>query len=96
MATATTRRPVPRACAHCAGRFDAGLDYDGWPHTPTRRYCSPACRRHARNAHRRAMQAWVRRNEALAVLHEAERHGQLSLDHRPLPPLPPRPTRGNS
>lgn len=88
------RPPVPRNCAHCGGRFDAGLDYEGRPHAPTRRYCSDECRRLARNAHARAVTAWEQQNEALAILHETERHGQLSLDDRPLPALPARPERG--
>lgn len=91
-----TREPVTRNCARCSGRFDAGLDYDGKPHAPTRRYCSDDCKAAARNEHRRAVTAWEAQNEALAVLHETERHGQLSLDERPLPELPPRPTRGNA
>jgi hypothetical protein len=91
-----TRLPVHRHCARCSARFDAGLDYEGRPHAPTRRYCSDDCRRLARNDHARAVAAWEQRNESLAVLHEAERHGQLSLDERPLPTLPPRPTRGNA
>jgi hypothetical protein len=95
-AAKTGRQPVARNCAHCRGRFDAGLDYEGRPHAPTRRYCSDDCRRDARNAHARALTVWESQNEALAVLHETERHGQLSLDERPLPALPPRPTRGNA
>ncbi|MCW2901844.1 MAG: hypothetical protein JWO67_4109 [Streptosporangiaceae bacterium] len=88
------RQPVPRNCAHCGGQFDAGLDYEGRPHAPTRRYCDGNCRRLARNAHARAVTAWEHENEYLAVLHETERFGQLSLDDRPLPELPPRPERG--
>lgn len=93
---AAARPAVLRACAHCRGSFDAALDYEGKPHAPTRRYCSDDCKAAARNQHRRALTAWEAQNEALAVLHETERHGQLSLDQRPLPELPPRPTRGNS
>lgn len=90
----TERQAVPRDCVHCKGRFDAGLDYEGRPHAPTRRYCSDECRRLARNAHARALTTWKAQNETLSVLHETERHGQLSLDERPLPELAPRPERG--
>lgn len=92
--TEKPRTPVLRACSFCFDTFDAGLDYYGQPHAPTRRYCCEVCRRDARNAHDRAGRAWEAQNEALAVRHETERHGQLSLDDRPLPQLPPRPERG--
>jgi len=90
------RTPVLRRCAYDGAEFDAGLDYRGAPHAPTRRYCSEDCRAMARNAHGRAVRAWEAQNEVLAVLHETERHGQLSLDDRPLPALPPRPERGGA
>lgn len=88
------RPAVLSKCAHCGRQFNAALDYQGRPHAPTRRYCGVECQRTARNAHRRALTAWCEQNEQLAILHEAERHGQLSLDPRPLPEIAPRPSQG--
>lgn len=94
MSAKKDRQPAPRECLHCGTNFDASLDYQGNARASTRRYCTTECRRLARNAHSRALRAWKVQNEALAALHETERHGQLSLDERPLPILTPRPVRG--